>query len=209
MKRILILTVLFTAVLFINQTQAQRVDTFSHVKDTLTKVSFGVKLGAQFNQIQGSETFQQGYVPGVVGGAYIASTRKKWGVQAEALVSTSRYNLLNDSSNNGAYFSVAYVNIAAMPEYEIMKHIWIQLGLQFSTFISVTRDPAQPLDAKNYFQPKEFSGVAGVEVRLRKNFTAGARYIYGFSNIRNTFDSSTTQSWTTRSAQVYVGYRLD
>jgi Outer membrane protein beta-barrel domain len=207
MKRTLLLTVLFTALLFIGHTHAQssRDSAYRYrAKDTLSKVSYGIKLGAQFNQITGNLDFQQSYVPGIVGGAFIASTRKKWGIQADALVSTSRYN----SDSGGSYFSIVYINIEVLPEYEIIHNLWLQLGPAFSSFISVNRTPTTPIDAKNYFQQRDFSGVIGLEAKLPKHFIVGAHYILGLSNIKNDLLSATSQSWMTRSIDAYIGYRF-
>jgi hypothetical protein len=218
MKRILLLTVLYTATLFItharaqSRTRSQSLDSLRETKDTLIKVNFGVQLGARFTQIQGNETFQSNYLPGIVGGAFIESTRKKWGIQAAVLFNTERFNLLNDSTQNNAYFSIVCVNILAMPEYEIIPHLWLQVGIEFGGFLSLSLNPAGNIDPKNYFQPRDFSGIIGLEAKLPKRFTIGARYMLGLSNIKNDYISAispSSQSWTTRAAQVYVGFNFD
>jgi outer membrane protein with beta-barrel domain len=210
MTRTLFFTIVTATLLFTNTTNAQSLDSVSRSKkDTLVKVAFGVKIGAIFNQVNGKATFQTGYTPGAFAGASLESTRKKWGIQAEALFNTARYNLLNDSIQSNAYFSVVFVNIVALPEYEIVPHLWLQLGLEFSSFLSLSRQPSEALDPKNYFQPRDFSAVAGIEAKLPKHFTVGARYIFGLSNIKSDYITSASQSsekWMTRSALVSVGY---
>jgi len=185
------------------------VDTATYKKDTLTKVSYGIKAGLNMNQISGTETYKQDYVPGFSGGVFIASTRKKVGFRADAMVSSSRYNLVDDSSHHNAYFSLLYADITAVLEVQVLPWLWVHAGPQVSAFISVTEKPnSGGLDPKNYFASPNFATVGGVELRLPKKIILGARYVYGISDIRSDIATITTQAWTTKTIHAYIGYRI-
>ena len=179
-------------------------------KDTLTKVHYGLKIGANFNQIGGDSTFKKDYTPGFAAGGFIASERKRLGIRAEVMVSSARYNIKNDSSNNDAYFSVLYADINALLEFAIIpKVLWIQAGPQFSSFITVSQHPEGKLEAHNRFSSSDFSAVGGLEARFAKHFSVGARYVYGFSDLRSDISiNSTSQEWKTNSIHIYAGYTL-
>ena len=109
-------------------------------KDSLTKVHYGIKAGVNLNQVTGKETYKPDFTPGFSGGGFITSTRKWIGFRADAMISTSRYNLVDDSSFTDAHFDIINADIAALLEIQIIPSLWLQVGPQFSTFISVSLD---------------------------------------------------------------------
>ncbi len=216
MKSKLLLTILlaalsFPGIIYAQSAPIEPADSLYMHKDTLTKVSYGIKLGANFNQITGNETFKQDFSPGIAGGIFVVSTKKKWGIQAEAMISSARYNLQLETGDSlrTTYFSFINADIAVMLEYELLPKIWIQAGPQFSTFISI-KDiaPNNTLDPINYFQSSNFSGVLGLDARITKHFNAGVRYIYGISNLRSGMSVFTSEAWMTRTIHAYIGYRF-
>lgn len=205
---------LVAVLLFSNSSFAQsrnkRYDSTYYKKDTLIKVHYGIKAGVNLNQITGTETYKQDFTPGFSGGGFIASTRKWIGFRADAMISSSRYNLVDDSSFTNAHFNIINADIVALLEIRIIPRVWLQLGPQFSTFISVSQTPDAPnsLDPKTYFTANNFSAAGGIEVRLPYNFDLGARYVHGFSDIRSDIATVTTEAWKTRTIHTYLAYRF-
>jgi hypothetical protein len=61
---------------------------------------------------------------------------------------------------------------------------------------------------KNIFKQAEFSAIIGVEGKLPYNFSVGARYKYGLSDINNSEVSMFTDKWATQAIQVYASYTI-
>lgn len=212
MKIFSYLTALVALLAFTHQSLAQsrKAGAAYYKKDSLTKVHYGIKAGVNLNQVTGAETYKPDFTPGFSGGGFIASTRKWIGFRADAMISSSRYNLVDDSSFTNAHFNIINADITALLEIQIIPSLWLQVGPQFSTFISVSQKPDAPnsLDPKNYFTANNFSAVGGLELRLPYNLALGARYVYGFSDIRSDIATVTTEAWNTRTIHTYIGYRF-
>lgn len=203
------LALLAFAVMMANLVYAQsRIDSMRFKKDTLTKVCYGIKAGANMNSIMGDSTYKKGMTPGFAIGGFVSSDRKKLGVRAEVMISSSKYDIKDDSFHHNSYFSLLNADIVALAEYEIAKGLWLQAGPQFSTFISVNENPSLGIDPRNYFKANNFGGVLGLEYRASKHIHAGARYVQGLSNIRSNIATNTGQSWMTSTIHLYVGYRI-
>lgn len=202
--------VLFGGVVHAQTNAMPQTDSFYNKKDTLSKVTYGVKVGANFSQLQGADIFTKGYTPGVAGGLFVASTRKKWGIAAEGMVSTAKYNLqtIPSDSLKISYFNIFYADVAVLVEFEVVPKIWIQVGPEISLLMSVSKSPSGGLDPGNYFQSRNFAGAGGVEAQVLKHFNVGGRYLYGFTDIKSQIAPLSNSAWMTSAIHVYVGYRF-
>ena len=176
------------------------------------KADLGVKVGANFTEV-GGDHWVKTYQPGILLGAIVGVRKEKFGVQAEFLVNSARYTTkdLIDSVRKGD-FRATYFDIPVMVEYRIMggkllPKVWVMAGPQFSGLMSVKSLNDFAGDAKSSFKSGYFAGVAGLEVRFMK-FTVGGRYVMGLTSINNQNVSTVKESWNTRTAQLYLGFRF-
>ncbi len=203
MKQTILLTVLSAFLLFSVKTEAQ-VPVVSKVTKALPKVTLGLKLGANFQELNSSSTFDNSYKGGIVGGVFVGVTKNKIGVQVEGLVKTVKYTVkgLGGSSN---VINTMYIDVPVLFEYKFVPRLWLQVGPQFSSLSSAKNGST---DVKSSFNTSDFSGVLGLQAILPVHIVAGARYLMGFSDMNNHTVSGATDSWKNRSFQIYVGYRF-
>ena len=201
MKRILLFSLLAIN-LFMATATAQ-----SPVKGDL-----GIKLGANFAHL-GGDHWEQSYQPGVLAGAIAGVRKHKIGLQVEFLVNTAHYTTKDqvDSVRKGD-FRATYFDIPVMLEYRLVgsklsPKVWVMAGPKFSSIMSVKSLNAYANDVKQSFTSGTVSAVLGVEVRYAK-FTLGGRYVIGLTSVNNQDVSTIKQSWSSRSGQVYLGFRF-
>lgn len=200
MKRTFLFAALSAALLFAGSASAQ----VPVVSKVLPEIDLGVKVGANFQQLTGVYS-DNAYKAGFVGGAFVGVRKNKLGVQAEVLVKTVKFSQ-NSSLGNG-YINALYLDVPVLLEYKLFSRLWVQAGPQFSNMLSA-KDNTGDKTVKNMFNANDFSGVLGLQVLLPMHFTAGARYILGFTDINNHSVSAATDTWNNRSIQVYVGFRF-
>ena len=212
MKRAILLT-LFSVVLISNHSFAQTDPTTSTApkKDTTPpKVNIGVKLGANFQSVSGS-LWDHGYQPGLTGGITVGMHKHKIGVRAEVLMSMSTFKskAATDSIGDKSNVTAINIDVPVLFEYDVIRWLTILVGPQYSNILSAKDPNNLNQNPKLDFKGSSFSGVLGVEAKLPKHFTVGARYMLGFSNINNgILDQNETDSWKTSAMQVYVGYGI-
>jgi len=205
MKHTLLLTV-FTVLLFSAAINAQPV--VGAVVKAVPKIDIGIKLGADFEQLNGS-TWAQAYKPGIIGGVSVGLHKHRVGVQAEFLLNTSRYTMKSvfDSIKTGDY-RATYFDIPVLFEYKLIPMVWLQVGPQFSSLLSVKNLNGFDNGATNLFKSGTFSGIVGAEVRLPVHIFAGVRYILGLTNINNESIPGITDAWNQHIIQLYVGFKI-
>ena len=171
----------------------------------LPKVHVGIKAGANFDQITGS-SWKQDYKPGVVFGGFVNASKGHFGLQVEVLFNTAQYQV-NDSLSRGT-FRALYFNLPVLLEYKIAPRVWLQAGPQFGNLISMKSDNSSIKDPKSFFNSSSVSGVLGAQVNLPLHLVVGARYILGFTDVRNSSVAGTTDAWKNRTIQAYLGFRF-
>jgi hypothetical protein len=205
MKKSVLLSAL-SAALFLTSTVAQA--QIPIVSKVLPKVTLGVKVGANFQELNSSSNFANSYKGGVVGGLFIGVSKNKIGVQVEGLVKTVKYSVSDAIIYPGSHdINTIYLDVPVLLEYKLLPRIWLQLGPQFSSLLSAKNNSN---DVKNQFNTTDFSGVLGLQAILPLHFVAGARYILGFSDVNghNSTAGIGTEAWHNRSFQIYAGWRL-
>lgn len=182
------------------------------------KVDIGVKVGANFANLNGKE-WESGYKPGLVAGIFGGISRKRVGVTGEVLISSIKYtgsgvnfyqsakqsaliyNNVADSSKKGN-FAVTYVHVPVLFNFKFGGPLWLQLGPMYSGVVGVNDKDNLLKSTTGLFKSGDVSGVLGLQLNLSK-FRANARYIIGFSDVNA---SSVTNSWKTRTVQLSLGY---
>ncbi len=208
MKSTLITTVFSAAVLLSVAAHAQ-IPVVSKVTKALPKVTLGLKVGANFQDLNSNSTFQNSYKGGVVGGAFVGITKNKMGVQVEGLIKTVKYAISDEllQKNQSSDVNTVNLDVPVLFEYRFLPRLWVQIGPQFSSLLSAKNGST---DVKNSFKTTDYSGILGLQAILPLHFIVGARYVLGFTDI-NSHDLSTslgTEAWHNRSFQIYAGWRF-
>lgn len=185
-------------------------------KVSIPRIDLGLKVGANIAKLSG-DTWDNGYKAGFLGGAFAGLRGSHWGVQVEAFLSQTNYtvqgttfydayhqfyNNAEDSAKNGS-FKLTYLSIPILLQLKIVPMLWLQVGPQYSSIVSVNDVDGLVKDAKGLFKSGAFSGVVGLELKLPLHLNIGARYILGLSSLNNTDVSG---AWQMRTLQVHVGY---
>lgn len=201
MKRTL-LFLFVSATLFSIQAQAQ-IPGVKKVTGIIPKVMFGVKAGANFNEMSSSNTWTQSYKGGFVGGAFLGFHGKKFGVQGEALIRTAKFTY---SLSSDHYVSTLNLDVPVMFEYKIVPRLWAQLGPQFTDVLSKSDHGGTGISSA--FATTDFSGVIGLQAILPLHLVIGARYILGFVNQNSNSVQGITDTWKNHSFQISLGFRF-
>ncbi len=178
-------------------------------------IDLGIKAGVNFNTIHGNN-WNSDYKTGLLGGAFVGIHAKRIGVVAEGLFTQTRYttgkdfhslyhehyNNLSDSAKSGS-FRLNQLNIPLLLQVKLFPMVWLQLGPQFSTVVSVKDGDALLKDAADIFKKGDVGGIAGLEVKLPLGLRINGRYVFGFTDVNNT---TVADTWKQRSFQLSVGY---
>ncbi len=178
-------------------------------------IDLGIKGGVNFNTIHG-DRWNSDYKTNLLGGAFVGIQGKRIGVVAEGLFTQTRYttgkdfhalyhehyNNISDSARQGS-FRLNQLNIPLLLQVKLFPMVWLQLGPQFSTVVSVKDGDALLKDAAGIFKNGDVGGAAGLEVKLPLGLRLNGRYVFGFTDVNNT---TVADTWKQRSFQLSVGY---
>lgn len=192
-------------------------------KSVKPNFDLGIKLGANFSQING-DYWENGFKTNFLVGAFASLNGKVLGGQIEGLFTQNTYvtgngfrtlyseavNPNNYKDSNGT-FKVSYLNIPVLLNVKLFPAVMIQAGPQFSGIVSINDKDNFLKDANEVFK-SDWSGVIGLWINLPAHFNVGARYIIGLSNINNTdYNDPNTgkeidDAWKQRTLQIHIGY---
>ena len=179
------------------------------------KVKFGIKAGASFTQLSG-ESWDSETRANALGGIFLRSEGARFSLQGEAVLSQGAYttttvrafplafyNNLQDSLKQGR-FRVNYLSIPVLIGVKVAGPLWLQAGPQFSSIVGVNDKDELVKDAKDIFKSGSIDAVGGLWLNLGRHVNAGARVVFGLSNIRDAQGAG--ESWRQRAYQVHLGY---
>jgi len=172
----------------------------------------GVKAGANLASING-RSFDEGFNWGFMGGAFAElDVSGKWGLQPELLFTSTKTqtasdfsSIVNEAGNvglNSQSVSLNYLSIPILLSFKPIPLLSIQVGPQFGILMNTSQNITS--NGKNAFKSGDFSIVGGAQLNLG-GFKAGARYIFGLTNID---DVTNVDTWNNRNIQFYVGFRI-
>jgi Outer membrane protein beta-barrel domain len=172
----------------------------------------GVKAGANLASING-RSFDDGFNWGFMAGAFAEiNVSSKWGVQPELLFSSTKTQTASDFSSvvneagnvgiNSQNVSLNYLSIPILLSFKPIPLLSIQVGPQFGILMNTSQNITS--NGKNAFKSGDFSIVGGAQLNLG-GFKAGARYVFGLTNID---DVTSVDTWNNRNIQFYVGFRI-
>jgi hypothetical protein len=160
----------------------------------------GIKAGTNLSEIT-SQSFENSLKGNFMGGAFAEiNFTSKWGIQPEFLYSQITSQTTDVPSQN---VKLQYLYIPILLTYKLpLPIISLQAGPQFGTLLN--KNDNLLVNGQNAFKSGDFSVVLGAQVNLAM-FKGGIRYVYGLTNINNITNS---ESWETRTVQIYVGLRI-
>jgi hypothetical protein len=168
---------------------------------TQAQIKYGLKAGANFYQIGGSdaEEFEESRKMkiGLAGGAFVnIPINETFSVQPELL-----YSMEGNKQKEGdlsATVNLGYVNIPIMLQYNA-SGFYAELGPQvgFLTTAKYKLDDGtdeEEIDVKDSFKGINFSAAIGLGYKLESGLGFGARYSLGLSSIADAEDTKITSS---------------
>jgi hypothetical protein len=172
----------------------------------------GVKAGANLASING-RSFDEGFNWGFMAGAFAeVNVSSKWGLQPELLFSSTKTqtasdfsSIVNEAGNvglNSQTVSLNYLSIPILLSFKPIPLLSIQVGPQFGILMNTSQNITS--NGKNAFKSGDFAIVGGAQLNVG-GFKAGARYIFGLTNID---DVTSVDTWNNRNIQFYVGFRI-
>jgi hypothetical protein len=178
---------------------------------------FGFKGGANLGKLDGTG-YQDGFKLGYhLGGFAQVNLVKGFGVQGELIFSSTKTRTvdnfgaiydpanLNDADNNDKKVSLNYLSIPILANFNLgTPRLKLQVGPQFSALLS-DKNVFQGTDEA--FKGSDVSGVAGLWLQL-PIINISARYIIGFTDVRNVGDVANTGNWKNQAIQLGVGVTL-
>jgi hypothetical protein len=192
----------------------------AQLKPTLPNIDLGLKVGANFAQLNG-ESWENGYKANFLGGLLVGLRVKKVGVQVEGYFSQTKYTTtgkdfydLYDNteirfrpttdSTGQKRFRIGYLNIPVLFQYNVLPMLWVQAGPQYTTMITSIKDMDDFVEnPDDLFKKSSVSGVVGLEAKLPFKLIAGARYVFGLSSVNNT---NAQGAWQQNVIQLHVGF---
>ena len=217
MKKILLSTaLLLSGLLFTLSGNAQIYSSSLHPES-----DFGIKAGANFQQIAGSP-FVPAYNTGFVAGLYGAKHWDKVGLRIEVLVSNAQMNTEHpvsygmfhekgsDSTSKGD-FKAMYVSIPVLLEAKMSKRVNFEIGPQYNYMLSFTdNNGAYTKQFKNdkILKTGEVCLALGFNFKLPYKLNLDLRYVKGITDINKNTYYRALDAWNNNAGQVTLSYKL-
>jgi hypothetical protein len=168
----------------------------------------GIKAGTNIAQISG-RSFDDGFQWGFSAGAFAElNFTGKWGIQPEVLFNqsstqtASNFNDVYEEGINSRNVTLNYLSIPILLSWKPIPLLSFQIGPQFGILMNTSENITT--NGVNAFKSGDFSMVGGAQLNVG-GFKAGARYIYGISNLDNV---TNTDTWKNQNFQLYIGLRV-
>lgn len=163
------------------------------------QISGGIKGGLNFANVDtsGDPDGRTGYHAGLFFEAGLAGIT----LMPEVLYSTKGTDDL----------SLTYVEVPILLKKSFAKVLNVHLGPQFGILLSGDLDagPLGDIDAKDELNSADLSIVIGGGIDLPGGISAGARYVYGLSDVNDKLSfGNEIPEISNRTFQVYIGYKL-
>ena len=158
-------------------------------------IGLGIKAGANFAN-QSITDISTDSKTGFVGGAYLVlSFSEKWAIQPEVLFSSQGSEVPNNVND------LSYLNIPVLLRWKPVSLLSIEAGPQFSALMNAVDKSGDSI--KEDFKNSDFGLTVGATLHLPLGFNAGARYVWGFTNVSDLEDNHEVKNTT---VQVFIGW---
>ncbi len=160
-------------------------------------VGVGLKAGVNFAN-QSISDISTNSRTGFLGGAYvIIGFSEKWGIQPEVLFSS----IGSETPNNVNDFT--YLSVPVMLRFKPVSFLSFEAGPQFSALLDAVDEDGDSF--KEDFKSSDFGLGVGATVHLPLGLNAGARYVWGFSNVADLENDFEVKNTT---FQLYAGWTI-
>lgn len=140
-------------------------------------LDLGVKIGANFANLNDASGLKFKNKTGLVAGAFVTVGMSNFAIQPEILYSQE------GAKTDLGDFDLDYINVPVMFKYYLVGNVLnIQAGPQFGFLTS--HSLKDQIDAKDF----DFSGAAGAGLDLPFGLRVDARYHFGFTKVTNEHD---------------------
>lgn len=137
-------------------------------------IGVGIKAGMNFAD-QSISNVSTNTRTGFAGGGYLViNFGEKWGLQPEILFSSQGAELPTSTNE------LNYITLPILLRYKPISFLSLEAGPQFSRLLD-SNDGGGAFDFKN----SDFGLAVGATAHLPLGFNAGARYVWGFTNVSN------------------------
>lgn len=158
-------------------------------------VGLGLKAGANFAN-QSITDASPNSITAFHGGAYLVlAFSEKWGIQPEVLFSSQGSELPDDVKD------FSYLNIPVLVRWKPASVLSIEAGPQFSALLDAVDGSGSSI--KEDFKNSDFGLAVGATVHLPLGINAGARYVWGFTNVSDVADNPEVKN---TNFQIYAGW---
>ena len=158
-------------------------------------VGLGLKAGANFAN-QSIQNVSTNSVTGFHGGAYLVlAFSENWGIQPEVLFSAQGAELPNDVND------FSYLSIPVLLRWKPVSVLSVEAGPQFSALLDAVDESGNSI--KDEFKSSDFGLAVGATVHLPLGLNAGARYVWGFTNVSDVADDPEVKNTT---FQIYAAW---
>jgi hypothetical protein len=168
---------------------------------------FGIKAGANFSTVNGSDVAGASTVTGFNGGVYFKlPITGHLSIQPELLYSGQGFGDNDGTVDAKQHFN--YFNIPVLLKYTHFSGLFVETGPQAGVLTSANyKADGVSTDDKSYYHSADFSWVVGVGFKIPTTpLSIDARYNFGLSNIENT--SGTGNTGSVRNGSFQIGLML-
>jgi hypothetical protein len=159
-------------------------------------IGIGIKAGANFANQDIKDVSIKTATDYLVGAYLNINFSDKFGITPEVLYSAY------GSKWNDVKVDFDYISIPLMLRYKPIRLLSLEVGPQFSFLKNAKKENEN--DFMDQLKNNDFGLVVGVGIHLPLGLNAGARYVWGFTNISDV----SAESIKNRTFQVYLGWTI-
>jgi Outer membrane protein beta-barrel domain len=170
---------------------------------------FGIKAGANFSTVNGSDVSGASTLTDFNGGVYFKlPLTHHLSIQPELLYSGQGFEDNSGGVTEKQHFN--YFNIPVLLKYTHFSGLFVETGPQFGVLTSANfKADGVSADDKSDFNTADFSWVVGVGFKIPTTpLSIDARYNFGISNIENSGQSGDNGSIRNGSFQIGLMLKL-
>lgn len=180
------------------------VDTTAKPKTQTNGFAFGIKLGLNYNKIDGLE-FSEGYKTGFHFGCFAEIGKGMLGFQPELVFSQAGTTISKDTASvfeTGTRLKLSYIQIPLLLRLRLGKIFTLSAGPQLGFLINTNKNETE--SGEKAFKSTDYAMDFGAQVNFG-NLRFYGRYCIGLSDISDLNDQ---ESWKNQVFQLGLGIKV-
>ncbi len=149
-----------------------------------SQITFGVKSGMNIATTKDLTAIPKNRIAWYAGVVSIIPLQNKFFLQSELLYSSKGHRSPNEIGRSNITLRVNYINLPIMVGYKIDRKTSLLIGPELGYLINAKlkiADVREPISvSKNYAPNVDLGMDIAVNYKLKKNFSVGVCYCYGF-----------------------------